>query len=107
MAIRLDKLPGIAYSDSVPQIGFQMTDDWTGITAVHLWDDYVTPVCSKKLIAKYGPIESPGDLERHTLLYNNFRPDCWPAWLQANHATEVGGASRLDFSHSFLVANAM
>lgn len=108
LAIRVGKLPGTAYPDSsVPQIEFQMTEDWTGITAVHLWDDYITPVCSKKLIDKYGPIRSPRDLERHTLLYNNFRPDCWPAWLHANNAAEVAGAARLDFSHSFLVANAM
>ncbi len=107
LAIRLGKLPGMAYSDSAPQIEFQMTDDWAGIATVHLWDDYVTPVCSKKLIEKHGPLKVPKDLERYTLLYNNFRPDCWPAWLRANGAGDVAGASRLNFSHSFLVANAV
>jgi len=107
LAIRLGKLPGSIYDENVPQLTFKMTDDWTGISAVHLWDDYVTPVCSKKFMDKYGPFDSPGDLNRITLLHNNFRPDIWPAWLRANNAEAANQAPRLDFSHSFLVANAM
>ncbi len=107
LAIRLGKLPGATYDDNAPQLTFRMTDDWTGIAAVHLWDDYVTPVCTKKFLAKHGPFNSPKDLKRVTLLYNNFRPDIWPAWLRVNHAEEANAASRLNFSHSFLVANAM
>src|SRR5690606_34351749 len=84
LAIRLGKLPGATYPETGPQIDFQMVDDWSGIAAIHLWDDYVTPVCSKSYMARHGPIRSPEDLGRHTLLYNNFRPDIWPAWLQAN-----------------------
>jgi len=107
LAIRLGKLPGATYDRNAPQLTFTMTDDWTGIAAVHLWDDYVTPFCTKKFLAKHGPFDSAKDLKRVTLLYNNFRPDIWPAWLRANGAEEVCAAARLDFSHSFLVANAM
>lgn len=107
VAIRLGKLPNTTHMDNVPQLDFQMTDHWSGIAAIHLWDDYVTPYCSLKFMEEHGPFDSPKDLQRVTLLHNNFRSDIWPAWLQANNAPEAMNASRLDFSHSFLVANAM
>src|SRR5690606_8195404 len=107
VAIRLGKLPGLSYEPDVPQIEFVMTESWEGITAIHLWDDCVLPVCSKRLIERYGPVSVPQDLDRYTLLYNNFRPDCWPAWLRAHGAEDVRGAAQLYFSHSFLVANAV
>lgn len=107
LAIRLGKLPSATHVENVPQLDFQMTDNWTDITAVHLWDDHVTPYCSAKFMEEHGPFESPKDLQHVTLLHNNFRKDIWPAWLQANNAPEAMSAPKLDFSHSFLVANAM
>ncbi|HEY9459342.1 MAG TPA: LysR substrate-binding domain-containing protein [Paralcaligenes sp.] len=106
LAIRHGKLPGQVYCDSSPQIEFHMTEDWTGITAIHLWDDYVTPVCSKKLLEKYGPLECPQDLSRFCLIYNDRRADVWQSWLNANGAETITGAGKLEFTHSFLVANA-
>jgi LysR family glycine cleavage system transcriptional activator len=106
LALRVGKLPGQVYPASLSQIDFQMVESWTGITAVHLWDDYLTPVCSKKLIDRNGPLETLEDLNRFCLIHNDSRADCWPAWLSANGATHVTPASTIEVGHSFLAVNA-
>ena len=106
LAIRVGKLPGQTYDPSLPQIDFKMVEDWTDVGAIHLWDDFVAPVCSPKLVEKLGPIESLEDLNRYCLIYNSRRPDCWSGWLRANGACAVTGSGRLEVSHSFIAAKA-
>lgn len=106
LAIRVGKLPGHTYDPAMPQIDFTMVEDWAGVSAIHLWDDYVVPVCSPKLMDKLGPIQSPEDLNRYCLIYNTRRPDCWSKWLEANGASTVTGSGRLEVSHSFIAAKA-
>ena len=38
-------------SDTAPSPAnqYKMVADWKGVVAIHLWDDLITPVCSKKL----------------------------------------------------------
>jgi LysR family glycine cleavage system transcriptional activator len=106
LAVRVGKLPGQVYPAGLSQIDFQMVESWTGITASHLWDDYLTPVCSKKLIDKIGPLESLEDLNRFRLIHNDSRADGWPAWLKANNASHITGAATIHVGHSFLAVNA-
>lgn len=101
-ALRVGKVPGHTYSASGPQINFQMVDDWTGINAMHLWDDHVTPICSRRLLAQGRALKRPQDLRHFPLIHNAARPDCWPAWLSANSAAGVQGSSSLEVGHSFL-----
>src|SRR5262245_40835045 len=50
-AIRVGKLPGKKYGHHQPQIDYKMVTDWKDVVAIRLWDDLITPVCSKKLLA--------------------------------------------------------
>jgi LysR family glycine cleavage system transcriptional activator len=101
-ALRVGKVPGHSYSASGPQINFQMVDDWAGISVMHLWDDHVTPVCARSLLAQGRTIERPEDLRHFPLIHNAVRPDCWSAWLGAVSAPTVRGCSDLTVGHSFL-----
>lgn len=47
----------------------------------HLFDSELFPVCSPDYLAKNGPIESPRDLAKHSLLQVYPSPDDWPNWL--------------------------
>ena len=102
VAIRVGKLPGHAYPSRGSQIEFDMVDDWTGVCATHLWDDYLTPVCSKRLLAQGQPLRRLEDLDRFPLIHNASRPDAWPAWLEASGAGARRGSSALEVGHSFL-----
>lgn len=106
LAIRVGKLPWQDYPCDHSDIGFQMVESWAGVTATHLWDDYLTPVCSRALLEREGPIQSPLDLDRFCLIHNEARADAWPSWLAANGAARVQGASTLVVGHSFLGVNA-
>jgi LysR family glycine cleavage system transcriptional activator len=60
---------------------------WAGLKSVKLMDDWILPVCSKRLLKKIGPINSPEELRRHDLL---FAPsDVWDPWFR-----QVGESSR-------------
>jgi LysR family glycine cleavage system transcriptional activator len=60
---------------------------WPGLKSVKLMDDWILPVCSRKLLRKIGPIRSVEELQQHDLL---FAPsDVWDAWFH-----EFGESSR-------------
>lgn len=102
VALRVGKVPGLRYPASGPQINFQMVDDWTGVNAMHLWEDHVTPVCARRLLEQGSPLRRPEDLRNFPLIHNAARPDCWQAWLRSNGAPGIAGTSSLTVGHSFL-----
>jgi LysR family glycine cleavage system transcriptional activator len=106
-AIRVGKLPGKAYGHLQPQINFKMVDDWNGVVAIKLWDDLITPVCSKQLLANGRPLETLQDLRHYRLIHTTLRPDCWPAWLRAQKAADVRGKDDIEFNHSFMAVQAV
>ncbi len=60
---------------------------WAGLKSVKLMDDWILPVCSKRLLKKIGPINSTEELRQHDLL---FAPsDVWDPWFR-----QVGESSR-------------
>jgi len=60
---------------------------WAGLKSVKLMDDWILPVCSKRLLKKIGPIKSAEELQQHDLL---FAPSgVWDPWFR-----QVGEASR-------------
>lgn len=102
VALRVGKLPGAAYDPDAPQITFRMTESWEDLAVVPLWDDWITPVVSRNLLERLGPIESIDDLRRFRLIHNLKRPDCWSAWFRASgHDFDEDGA-RIDVGHSFM-----
>ncbi len=102
VALRVGKLPGAAYDPDAPQITFRMTESWEDLAVVPLWDDWITPVVSRNLLERLGPIESIDDLRRFRLIHNLKRPDCWSAWFRAaGHDFDEDG-DRIDVGHSFM-----
>ena len=57
---------------------------WTGLKAERLLDEYVFPVCSPVLLARFGPIETVADFARYPLIHSRTEP--WQDWLR-----RVGG----------------
>ena len=65
---------------------------WSGLDSVELFDEYVTPMCSPRLVQSGPPLETPNDLARQVLLHDDsmgFDPSAptWTAWLEAAGAT--------------------
>jgi LysR family glycine cleavage system transcriptional activator len=52
---------------------------WPGITAVHLFDDWLTPVASPALVAAHGGRNTPHDLSRYPLLGDS--GESWTKWF--------------------------
>jgi len=53
---------------------------WAGLKSVKLMDDWILPVCSRRLLKKIGPIHSIKELQKHDLL---FAPsDIWDPWFR-------------------------
>ena len=59
---------------------------WPGITAVHLFDDWLTPVASPALIATHGGRKTSHDLARYPLLGDS--GESWAKWF-----THYGGSA--------------
>lgn len=60
---------------------------WAGLKSVKLMDDWIVPVCSRRLLGKTGPIGSVEELQQFDLL---FAPsDVWDPWFR-----EFGESSR-------------
>ena len=53
---------------------------WAGLKSVKLMDDWILPVCSRRLLKKIGPIHSIEELQKHDLL---FAPSSvWDPWFR-------------------------
>lgn len=63
------------------------------------------PVCSSKLLRHGRPLESPANLEHHTLLHDDMRED-WRMWLMAVDAPDVDASKGPGYHHSNLVIQA-
>ena len=63
------------------------------------------PVCSPALLQRM-PLQSPGDLQRHTLLHTSSLPRLWPDWLASAQAPALKPAAALTFDHFYLTLQA-
>lgn len=106
VALRVGKVPGVEYETGGSDIQLRMAESWSDVVALHLWDDYITPVCSRAYLERHGPISSVDDLEHHTLIHNVARADCWPAWIRASGHEPVIGRGRIEVGHSFMAVHA-
>ncbi len=57
---------------------------WSGLKSERLLDEWVFPVCSPALLAKFGPIDTLADFSRYPLIHSRSEP--WVDWLR-----RVGG----------------
>lgn len=63
--------------------------NWPGCASHRLVDIKLTPVCSPALLQRLGPMTSPSDLARATLLQSAARPGYWRLWLAAAGASAI------------------
>lgn len=63
--------------------------NWPGCTSYRLMGIKLTPVCSPALLERLGPMTSPSDLARTTLLQSAARPHYWRLWLAAAGAAGI------------------
>ena len=84
---------------------------WPGVTAIHLLDNEVFPVCAPALAHGGHPIEKPQDLKGHTLLHLNWDPNyaTWPSWadwLKAAGAAETEATRGIWFNQMSMAIHA-
>lgn len=76
---------------------------WPGVESMKLADDWILPVCSRKLLKKIGPIGSAEELLQFDLLF--VESDMWEAWFeQVGPSTRDTRWSMLNDSISILMA---
>lgn len=76
--------------------------DYANLHSEKLMDEWLVPVCSPALYAKYGPLREPQDLRRYPLLHSSGEP--WTTWLFEGHASEeANGIRGAVFDGSFAV----
>ena len=62
------------------------TGEWPGVTGEKLLDEWLVPVCTPELYAKYGPLKRREDIGRYPLVHSTSEP--WTAWLLEGKAME-------------------
>jgi len=55
----------------------------TSLVCLHLFDEQLTPVCSRSVLEGPVPLREPADLEQHLLLHPTRDERDWTAWLDA------------------------
>ncbi|MFQ5582658.1 MAG: transcriptional regulator GcvA [Mariprofundaceae bacterium] len=56
---------------------------WPDVIAQRLFAEQFAPVCSPALATPDTPLAKPEDLQHHTLLHAELRPDDWRIWLHS------------------------
>lgn len=105
-AIRLGPLPGKRYQLNQPRIPHELARSWRGVAAFQLWDEVLTPVISRELLAAGRPLRSPGDLCQFTLLSLAPRPTAWGDWFRARGESMPRDVRTRDFGHFFMAVDA-
>ncbi len=84
---------------------------WPGCQAEMLVKETMFPVCAPALLSGNIPLETPGDLARHSLLDVNKCPEGWKDWLrvaeQAGHdvgSIDIDQAIKFDLIHLSMTA---
>jgi len=76
---------------------------WPGVRAVKLMDDWILPVCSRRMLEEIGPVESPRDLKQHDLLFT--QSQVWDPWFREfGESTRDSRKALLNDSISILMA---
>jgi LysR family glycine cleavage system transcriptional activator len=65
---------------------------WPNLWAEKVLDEWVLPVCSPALYAKYGRVSTADDLKRYPLVHSVSEP--WTAWLFDGRADQYAGEFR-------------
>ncbi|MBM0206245.1 transcriptional regulator GcvA [Micromonospora sp. STR1s_5] len=71
--------------------------EWPGVTVDRLGEEEVFPVCSPRLIGERGPLDTPFDLQKHTVIRTAslILRDEWPFWLETAGLRDLGFGTEL------------
>jgi LysR family glycine cleavage system transcriptional activator len=77
---------------------------YPGLDATKLFDEWLTPMCSPRLLEADAPLAMAGDLRHHALLHDesldfDAAAPTWRTWLKAAGADDVDPARGPHFSH--------
>jgi LysR family glycine cleavage system transcriptional activator len=85
--------------------------DYPGLRVDRLMGEELFPVCSPKLLEVQGPLRTPEDLRKHTLLHiegetNDVTWADWSMWLRAAKCPGVDGTTGPRFTQSIMAVQA-
>jgi LysR family transcriptional regulator, glycine cleavage system transcriptional activator len=66
--------------------------EWPNVWSEKILDEWLLPVCSRALLAKYGSVRTADDLKRYPLMHSVSEP--WTAWLFDGRADHYPGELR-------------
>jgi LysR family transcriptional regulator, glycine cleavage system transcriptional activator len=66
--------------------------DYPKLHCEKLLDEWLLPVCSPEMYARFGPLKQPEDLRRYPLIHSSGEP--WTTWLFDSHSGEPGSDMR-------------
>jgi len=76
---------------------------WPGVKSLKLADDWILPVCNRRLLRETGPINSVEELQQRELLF--LESDMWDAWFRVmGESIRDSRWSKLNDSLSILMA---
>lgn len=78
---------------------------WPGLRADKLYQEYLIPLCSPRLLGGNKPLDSLADLRHHTLLHDTSRKD-WKQFVKQHEVEGVNVNHGPIFSHSTMVLQA-
>lgn len=78
---------------------------WPGLKADKLYQEFLVPLCSPRLLLGEKPLESLGDLKQHNLLHDSSRKE-WKQFVKQNEIEGVNVNHGPIFSHSTMVLQA-
>ena len=105
-AIRLGPFPGKRYLRHQPRIPHELVRSWNGVRAFQLWDEVLTPVVSRRLIAPGVVLRSPADLCQFPLLSVAPRPTAWSDWFRTQGESLPPTVATSDFGHFLMTLDA-
>ncbi len=79
---------------------------WPTLTAFHLMDDHLVPVCSPGLATASKPLQEPHDVLKHTLIYTGNRPINWRHWGEQFDVSGIEGAASMQIDRCALAVRA-
>ncbi len=98
--------------DADARIGIRFgSGSYPGLHADRLFEEFLFPVCSPRLLQGPHPLRHPGDLRHHTLIHLEWRArgDTWPdwrTWLLAAGVADLDATRGLHFSQTDLAIQA-
>lgn len=83
---------------------------WPGLESEYLLSVHMSPICSPAFLTEYGPLHSPEDVLKFSLIHADVgsRPlgEEWRAWLQAAGVSAENNLEGLSFSDPWLATQA-